>query len=351
MLSRVARESRAYPSSVLPLRKLHTVETHQRGGFEFLRSFMDLPSLRTVRAVGQSRRNNRQCMTLSLPATSNIVVVDLDGCSFNANQLDTFLSRISNLRVFRFRDTRVDTGSWSYPSWNPRQIVECLLRYASHSLSSLSITGDRTSYHRDRECLGPSCNAYIGSLRGFGALRYITVDVFMLMDHLGSHSIDIHNHDNDNILDADVDDGDALGSEDEDDCLSGTLSTLAWYLEVSEHTQIVHRLINVLPASAETLTLEMAADKNIMQQMLRRLPERKAERLPQLKEISYQCEECCVLDIEKACESVGVKVTQVFKYGNIKNMRRDSLDSEALIGDWGGWRSQDPSDYNSYYSR
>lgn len=103
----------------------------------------------------------------------------------------------------------------------------------------------------------------------------------------------------------------------------------------------MHRLINILPASAEVLTLEMAADKNIMQQMLRRLPERRAERLPQLKEILYQSEEHCVLDVEKACESVGVKVTQVFKYGDIENIGRYSVDSEASMDEYGGWGNHD----------
>lgn len=170
----------------------------------------------------------------------------------------------------------------------------------------------------------------------------------MLMDHPGNNSID---DDKDKSLEADVNDDDALGSDDEDDCLSDTTSEPAWYLEVSKHTQIVHRLINILPASAEVLTLEMAADKIIMQQMLQRLPERKVERLPQLKEILYQSEERCVLDVEKACESVGVKVTQVFRYGDIKNIRRDSLDSEASIDEYGGWANYDWRSWNEeYYS-
>jgi len=277
MLSKVALESRAYPNSVFPLSKLHTVEIHpSHRGFGFLLSIMALPSLRTVRAVGQSSLATHRDMMLSLPATSNIVTIVLDGCYF----------------------------------------------YADH-------------------------HPHIGSLRGFRALSDIRIDVSMLMDPPDNDGIDDQN---DKSLDANVNDRDTLGSDDEDDCLSDTISEPAWYLEVSEHTQIVHRLINVLPASAETLTLEMAADKNIMQQMLQRLPERRAERLPQLKEILYQCEERCVLGVETACESVGVKVIQVFKYGDIKNIRRDSLDSEASIDECGGWENYDWGYWNEYYA-
>jgi hypothetical protein len=334
MLSEVAQESRAYPDSVFPLSKLHTVEIHpSHRGFGFLLSIMALPSLRTVRAVGQSSLATHRDMMLSLPATSNIVTIVLDGCYFYADHFVTFMSRIPNLRNFEYRDAKDNSG---HASWKPRRVVECLLRYASHSLTSLTFIGYRASHH-----------PHIGSLRGFRALSDIRIDVAMLMDPPDNDGIDDQN---DKSLDADVNDRDTLGSDDEDDCLSDTISEPAWYLEVSEHTQIVHRLINVLPASAETLTLEMAADKNIMQQMLRRLPERRAERLPQLKEILYQCEERCVLGVETACESVGVKVTQVFKYGDIKNIRRDSLDSEASIDECGGWDNHDWGYWNEYYA-
>lgn len=321
MLSKVAQESRAYPNSVAFLSKLHTVNIHQSGrGAEFLLSIMALPSLRSVRAVGESSLAMPPGMTLLLPATSNIVKIVLDGCPFYAHRFDRFMSRVPNLRDFQFRNDRANPG---YALWKPRHVVECLLRYASHSLSSLTLLGYRTS---DRP--------YIGSLRGFGALSDIRIDVSMLIDDPENKDID---DDKDKSLGADFNGGDALGSDDEDDCLSDTMSEPAWYLELSERTQVVHRLINILPASAEVLILEMAANKNIMQQMLQRLPERKAERLPQLKEILYQSEERCVLDVEKACASVGVKVNQVFSYGDIKNIPRDSSDSEASIDEYGGW--------------
>lgn len=295
---------------------------------------MALPSLRSVRAVGESSLATPLGMTLPLPATSNIVTIVLDGCSLFAHHFDRFMSGIANLRDFQYRD---DRGNPGYAIWKPRGVVECLLRYSSHSLSSLTFVGYSNSYH-----------PFMGSLRGFGVLRDIRIDVSMLMDYPDDKTID---DDKDQSLDVIINDGDALGSDDEDERFSDTLSEPDWYLEVSEHTQIVHRLVNILPASAEVLTLEMAADRNIMQQMLRRLPERRAERLPRLKEIFYQSEEHCVLDVEKACESVGVKVTQVFKYGDIENIGRYSVDSEASMDEYGGWANYDCRSWDEeYYS-
>ncbi|KAL8694600.1 MAG: hypothetical protein Q9218_000782 [Villophora microphyllina] len=164
----------------------------------------------------------------------------------------------------------------------------------------------------------------------------------------------IHEYDGDSSMFDDVSDDDVVVGFDDEASLDG-----AWYLGISKHTQIIHRLINVLPASTEMLTLDMVADRNIMQQMLRRLPQRKAERLPRLREITYQCEERCTLGVEKACESVGVEVKQILKYGGFKNHRRDSLDSDDFWLDyddqWGWWTGHyyndyDEDHYHHYYS-
>lgn len=70
-----------------------------------------------------------------------------------------------------------------------------------------------------------------------------------------------------------------------------------------------------------------------MLQMLSRVPRRKAERLPNLKEVSYECEERVVIGMEAECEDVGLSLVQVLKYGDVKNFRRDSLPSSDASSD------------------
>ena len=358
LLSKIAEESRAHPGLVFPLSKLHTVEIDRAySNTRFLISVIGLPSLRSLRIL--NRRSLRILSGLAsgthwgslaaLPANLGIIALSIDGCYSGVNFLTTVMSRIPNLQEFRYKNAEFNPSKPCPRA--PNSIVECLLQYASHSLVSLTIVGYSDTY----------CSGYIGSLRGFKNLRYIQIDVPMLVEHprkitvgdrvfeVASDGIDISYDDDDLCVEKAVYDIDAVSSEDESDVYSDYEVPSTWYLDVAEQAPIVHQLINVLPASAETLTLEMAADKNIMLQMLSRLPQRKAERLPHLKEILYQCEERCVLGIEEECEKLGLRVAQVLKYGAIKNGRRDSLDSEDSCAKWGWWLNYgDPDDCNRF---
>ena len=199
------------------------------------------------------------------------------------------------------------------------QTVKTLLRYASHSLVSLTLTGPYVGY----DLLGSHyykyyCNAYIGSLRAFKVLTTIRIDVPMLIDS-PRYAVDSEGDESSN--------GETDGESDEEE-----VST-TWYLDAAEKGPIVHQLINILPASTESLALEKLASRTIMQQMLSRLPRRKADRLPKLKEVSYECEELLVIGMEAECEAVGLKLIQVLKYGDFKNIRRDSLPSSEASSD------------------
>ena len=352
LLSKVAEESCAYPGLVFPLSKLHTVEIDRASNCSrFLISVIGLPSLRSVRILGELASGTHWSLPTPLPATVGIITLSIDGCYSGVNVLTTVMSRIPNLQEFRYKNAGFNPSK-PYRE-GPTSIVECLLQYASHSLVSLTIVGYSGTY----------CSGYIGSLRGFRNLRHIQIDVPMLVEHprkiivgdrvfeVTSGGIDISYNDNDWCMEKAAEDIDTVSSEDESDVYSDYEVPSTWYLDVAEQAPIVHQLTNVLPASAETLTLEMAADKNIMLQMLSRLPERKTERLPHLKEILYQCEERCVLGIEDECERLGLRVAQVLKYGAMKNCRRDSLDSEDACAKWGWWLNyDDPDDTNYYYN-
>ena len=351
LLSKIAEESRAHPGLVFPLSKLHTVEIDRAYmSSAFLISVIGLPSLRSVRILGELASRTCWSLPISLPATVGIITLSIDGCYSSVNFLTEVMSRIPNLQEFRYKNAGFNPSK-PYPR-APSSIVECLLQHASHSLVSLTIVGYSGTY----------CSGSIGSLRGFKNLRHIQIDVPMLVEHprkvivndmmfeVASEGIDISYNDDDLCMEKAVKDIDTVSSEDERDVYSDYEVPSTWYLDVAEQASIVHQLINILPASAETLTLEMAADKNIMLQMLSRLPERKTERLPHLKEVLYQCEERCVLGIEDECERLGLRVAQVLKYGAIKNCRRDSLDSEDACARWGWWLNyNDPEDCNSYY--
>ena len=196
----------------------------------------------------------------------------------------------------------------------PWRIVASLLRSASHSLVSLTLTGSPMgSTVHDFDCI-QNHTSFIGSLRGFAVLATIRIDVLMLTD------IAIKDLRRQHVTRLESDETD---SESGDEEIPST-----WYLDVAEERNVVHQLINVLPASAESLTLEMLASRTLLQQLLSRLPDRKTERLPKLRQIYYECDEHCVIGVEDECLAAGVEIVQVLKYGDTKNWRRDSLESE-----------------------
>ena len=244
-----------------------------------------------------------------MPAASQNLQMRLERICLHDSLSRAFMAQIRNLRELRAE----------HSPWNPKQTVKTLLRYASHSLVSLTLTGpylgDGISTDHQYEHY---CNAYVGSMRAFKVLTTIRIDVPMLIDN-PSWEFD---------SEGDELSSDETGSEFDEDELSST-----WYLDAAEEGPIVHQLINVLPASTESLTLEMLASSTIMQQMLSRLPRRKAERLPKLKQVSYECEECTVIGMEAECEAVGLHLVQVLKYGDFKNVRRDSLPSSDASSD------------------
>ena len=117
-------------------------------------------------------------------------------------------------------------------------------------------------------------------------------------------------------------------AETEDSNFEDEEVSIIWNIEASKEKPIVHRLIDLLPVSIENLALEMAADSNIIQQLLRRLPERKALRVPRLREISYECDERCLTGMEDSCAQAGITLVQTLKYGAIKNEPLDPSDVE-----------------------
>ena len=251
--------------------------------------------------------------------------MNLDGSSLVERSFADLMAQIPDLR-----------GFWSEQScWKPVRTVETLLRYASHSLVSLTLTGPFVGSYNNHHS-----DVYIGSLRGFKTLTTLRIDVPMLIDNAAD--VLCSNESTTSSSEETESEGDENGLE----------ST--WYLDAAEKVQIVHSLINTLPSSTESLTLEMLASKTVMQQLLSRMPDRKTERLPNLHTIVYQCEERCVTGMEDECEAVGVRLVQTLKFGKFKNWRRDSLESEGpdynlTPDDWGYYDSYDYDYHSSGY--
>ena len=331
-----------------PLGCLKVLEVHDAiYDPHFLASMMGLPSLQTIRC---QKTHLRYPLEDILPPTSSVCTLQMKQSSF---PLAAVLSRISNLRDFECsqRPWTWHLGMVSQLP-TPRHLAQTLLHHAGHSLTSLTLTGVSAPCKTGEEHL---THTWIGSLRDFKVLKWIRLDLEVLIDI--SATMDLDNEIVEVHVVGDWDDKVVAMNIEDGFC---PLSRFDWerklptmYLDIAHHIPVVHRLINILPASAETLAIEMQANKHIMQQLLCRLPERKAERLPNLKEVLYECEERCVIGMEEACLEVGVRVAQVLRFGNFSSPHSDSMSDSDFSGFEDGdepmWVWNDFEDFDGHY--
>ena len=327
MLSDIAGMFAPGSNMQLPLGRLERLEVNDATyDPHLLALFMALPSLKFIRC--QKAELRYPVEDLMLPPSSVVSLQMLQSWF----PLEPVLSSISNLRVFECTHRPWRWQLREVPrTWTPRHLARTLLRHAGHSLTSLTLTGVSARCKTDEEHLA---HDWIGSLRDFRVLKSIRLDLDVLIDISATVNLDSE------IVQfsvvGDVDDN-VVAMQIGDDFFA--LNHFDWnrrfaalYLDAAQYIPVVHRLINILPASAETIELEMQANGHIMQQLLDRLPERKAERLPNLKSISYECAERCTIGLEEACQAVGVQVTQVLKFGSSAFQRLDSLSNSDFSG-------------------
>ena len=314
----IAALSRRYPDTNQPLRNLESIEiTGGPNGLEVLAAFMGLPSLRSARLL---RVREGSAHGLRLSPVSDIKKIDFVSCHIARSVLDALFSKTPELRDFSYSISHVHlVDPYHYPcQWAPFHFLGSLLRYASHSLHSLALTTETGSYMRYP---GAVFHSFVGCLRGFQVLQDIRLDLILLID--GSKEV-VRRNKGIRLANGDEYKCDKNSQDNNEGCSDSEVLPGSSF-EIAKQVPIVHRLVNILPASAERLTIEMPANKYVMQQMLCRLPERKAMRLPNLKEIFYECEERCLIGMEEACADVGVRVTQILKYGDFRIPPGNSL--------------------------
>ena len=324
-IQEIAVANHTNPNAVHPLSRLHTLNfptskpyLEAYRPFHLLAPFVGFPSLRSVHAenlFGSGSHSER--FWKKVPVISNIVKLELQNCCINVTSLRPLMCRVQQLRDFSYRYRTCYSYAERGTVWEPRRILAILIRYARHTLRSLTLVNGGGPG-------SPKCqiskNLTVGSLRAFEALKFIQIDLAMLIDDPRDVLLQDESYAEDSTF----------GSSESED---GEIAP-SWYLGASNQRQVIHRLINVVPASAEHLVLEMLANKGVLLQMLQRLPERKAVRLPNLKEIVYECEERCVTGMEEPCEEVGVMLSQRLKYGEYKNEASDSTENEDLESDY-----------------
>lgn len=195
--------------------------------------FFFLPSMRTFQA--------QHCRAISgtwnFPGLhSHVEELSFKDSDLNLPGFEAYLRATKNLRLFRYTNYRALTTT------RPLALVRTLLEVASHSFCRLEITTEPRSkvpaYKISKE------RDYIGSLQGFQILKHITIVTSMLVGP--------------------IDAGVSRDSEYRSD-------------PVSKRAGSVRKLVNILPASAESLVLDVGSKAEIMIAALEGLREGKVK--------------------------------------------------------------------------
>ena len=315
VVSRIASMRRSCPAMSCPLMNLHTLEvTNSSFKQETIASILRLPSIRHLRILSICTNGNvmkyqsAQRWSELLPEGSNLVRLHFARCHIGSDFLSPLLQTINNLEEFEYYHE-----CWMHYSLKVSSIRKELCsvagsiqRYTCHSLSSIALTGnfDFSGGHVTHRRFG--FGSFPGSFQGFTVLKNIHVHVSLLMD---SSQEALASHESLKRLLTEEEIENSERSEDGERRVNNW--SHMWYLDASKEFQIGHRLVNFLPLSAESLNIEMPIDENILQETLRQLPELKKERLPNLKEISYDAYRGRITRAVEVCERIGITLREI----------------------------------------
>lgn len=241
--------------------------------------FTGLPSIRSVfgdNTHGPTWDVFGKFQGISKRFKSGITNVNFTQSRISSLEFEELLCRIDALQDFKYEDSGGQLGSLQ-----PGKIVKSLLTHAGHSLCVLDLTGkdrynvwsdsdddhweepDDSDDYRDDETSLP-LDFFMGSLRHFRLLRTVKVDSAMFIEK---------------VFNADTD---------------GRISSK------------VHRLVDLLPKSIEKLALVTFLGYRPSNHMFDGLVESKADVLPKLEEIKFECFDPVIHDLKQACHGIGI---------------------------------------------
>lgn len=266
-----------FPPALAKLTKVYI------GGEEPLKTyeaFASLPSMRSLQGrqvVGH--HFTRPCYRD--PHTSGVTDLQWSETSIDIESLTEFLKGMRALESFAM------IGDGREEEWDPLGIMNSLLLHAKGSLRKLSLTYSKGE-DLDNDC-------YLSApLSTFEVLRWVRLDVESLFD-VGNNNVDV---------DEALPDRDFYKSRSED----------------FHYGYEAQALVDILPASIETLELVGVLSEKNTASLLHKLPELKEERVPQLQKIVFEGHYLIDETLKSECERARITLEhrQTSGYNNMK---------------------------------
>lgn len=243
---------------------------------DFYLPFTGLPSVRSVSGDRVNGHYNRYFGVPSMPHgfedaegvlktfKSGITTIKFTNRKISSSGFEDLLCRIGALQDFEYEYTGYELGGFE-----PRKIVNSLLRNAGHSLVRLHLTDENPINSPDRWDNGervPHGKIFIGSLREFQVLKTITVNNAMLVEK--------------------------------------NLNTETGGKESFK----IHRLVDLLPTSIEKLSVDSHEQFCLPGNIFDGLVESEAQRFPKLKKIELDYYEAYICNMKEAYHELGIEV-------------------------------------------
>ena len=236
--------------------------------FDFLSQYALLPSMRTITGsqfqtcgMGHAQtfqwRNN--------PGISAVTEINIDRSTVDVESIKDLLRGVRALERFSF-----SLGGYMPPRavYQPRKIIRGLEQYAKCSLSYLQLTGTRIAINMMQE------DDLDYDLRIFEKLKQLRIDHALLSHH-------------------------------DRPCLTPSKRMSNTYCDCWPQ-----RLVDVLPASLESLKLVGCVPWKRVRAFFAGFAELKSERLPRLREIEMQGSAAAEMQFVHLCKNVGVVLRQ-----------------------------------------
>ena len=262
------------------LAKLTKVYIGGREPLETYEAFASLPSMRSL----QGRRVVADHFTWPCyrdPHTSGVTDIQWSEASIHIESLTEFLKGMRALESFTM------IGDSQEEEWDPLGIMNSLLLHAKGSLRKLSLTYSKGE-DLDNDC-------YLSApLNTFEVLRWVRLDVESLFD-VGINNVDVDE----------------------------ALPDRGFYksrFEDYHYGYEAQALVDILPASIETLELVGVLSEKNTASLLHKLPELKEERVPQLQKIVFEGHYLIDETLKSECERARITLEhrQTSGYNNMK---------------------------------
>ena len=248
-------------------------DTEMGEDMSFYGPFALLPSMRSLQGNRIDGESFHWPESLQSHPSSLVTEIDLKWSAISPSAFGTLLDGIVALRCFRYHHVGVMTGDSDY---DVPGIIEALRRNTTHSLTALEIESEHIEDLNEDEQ-----DQYIGSLKMFSKLKTIRLEDIVFTRTF-------------NQLDSPV-----------------TLPDGAFYGEsqgTSDEDCDMDRLVDILPASTKGFTLISTMSDEEIWYILRGLAEGKDELLPQLKRLTFECEDPLVEDMKASLKEKGIRL-------------------------------------------